>query len=136
MSGPITIGEVLARTDNTCHQAPPAAGQFYFDEVTGTSNVIAVRDVPVAIRLMQTAYPADDTDVCVDMVWGCNEGEFFAPLTMSCQTVCINSGCRIIILPVSGRYRLRYTGSPPFDFSDLLVVYDDTPAHSVPWQTR
>ena len=137
MAGPITIGEALAITnrDNSC--APPLpTGLLFFDTDTGTSNTFPVDDEPVALRLMQLAHPNDTASVCVEMVWGCGEGEFFAPLTMSCGEVCLSNTCRVVILPITGRYRLRYTGDAPYMIDDLLVVYDKTPAHSVSWQTR
>ncbi len=137
MAGPITIGEMLTSVSNgnTC-SAPTPVGQFFFDNATGASNTIEVGDTPVALKLMQLAYPFDASSVCVEMVWGCGEGEFFAPLTMSCARVCLSDACRVIIIPLAGRYRLKYTGALPYMLDDLLVVYENTPAHSVPWQTR
>lgn len=137
MAGPILIGEVLATTQNgsSCN-TPIPTGQFFFNNDTGTSNTIEVGETPVVLKLMQLAYPNDASSVCVEMVWGCGEGEFFAPLTMSCGPVCLSNSCRVVIIPISGRYRLKYTGAMPYMLDDLLVVYENTPAHSVPWQTR
>lgn len=137
MAGPITIGEILATTNsgNTCG-APTPTGQLFFNNDTGTSNTFTAEDTPIVLKLMQSAYPGDASEVCVQMVWGCGEGEFFAPLTMSCREVCLSEDCRVVIIPISGRYRLKYEGALPYTLDDLLVVYETTPAHSVPWQTR
>jgi hypothetical protein len=111
-------GDIGTQTSN-CAVPPVESDLFIFDEVSGASNNFTVGDTGVIIK----GYLIPDNQrVIVEMVSGCGNGSELTPLKISSTSFILSNTDNILVIPFSGRYRLRVLHLDiPFNQQDMVI---------------
>jgi hypothetical protein len=101
---------------------------FKLGDTDPISHVFEVADVPVVIKAF--GLQTDDT-LIVDMVIGTGSGDQFEAVRLHCGCAMRMNDClNVLVLGISGRYRLRYTWrggeSVPDNMGEFIVVQHKT----------